>query len=63
MEEHIKIAESESESTWVDCLGRLICGVVMPASWTAANLTFIGAPGKQSSTNQGDPDEDLDGPI
>jgi hypothetical protein len=39
----VVIAVDESLSTVADLQHYLVCGVVMPDTWTAANLTFEGA--------------------
>lgn len=39
----VSIANGASLSGLIKLAGLAICGVVMPAAWTAANLTFQGA--------------------
>ena len=38
----IVISTSTTVSGAVDCLGLVLLGIVMPASWTAATLSFTG---------------------
>jgi len=45
------IASSGSQSGAIDLQHFLLCGVIMPASWTTADLTFLG-----SADDFGDPE-------
>jgi hypothetical protein len=47
----VTIANGASQSSEVDLRNLLLCGIVMPADWTAANLTFLGAAGAQDGVN------------
>jgi len=38
--ETVTIAEAASLSSAADLMGSVLVGIVMPAAWTAANLTF-----------------------
>jgi hypothetical protein len=44
MQTDVKIASGESLSTVVDCLYGMPCGIVMPAAWTSAVISFAVAP-------------------
>ena len=49
----VVIANGASLSGAVDLQGYILTGIVMPAAWTAASLTFAGAPSNEQSGEAG----------
>ena len=49
----VTITSGESLSTVVDLRHHVLAGIVLPSSWTAANITFAAAAGDQDGTDNG----------